>query len=52
MWEFRSSINKKQVVTCGGKEEGRSSERLVILWHTVCGQADAWAANFLRKRFF
>ncbi len=52
MWLFRSGLNSKKELDLGA-ESADSQEKLTLqpLWQATHAAADAWSADYVRRRF-
>lgn len=52
MWLFRSGLNsKKQLGTAVESTDSQERQCLQPLWQAAYAAADAWSADFVRRRF-
>ena len=52
MWLFRSGVNSKTEVSTGSRLVGSQEKKtLQPLWQAAHAAADAWSADYVRRRF-
>ena len=52
MWLFRSGVNSKTEVSTGNRLVGSHEKKtLQPLWQAAHAAADAWSADYIRRRF-
>lgn len=51
MWLFRSGLNSKTVSTGGRLVDSHEKKTLQPLWQAAHAAADAWSADYIRRRF-
>jgi len=52
MWLFRSGLNSKTEVSTGSRLVGSHEKKtLQPLWQAAHAAADAWSADYIRRRF-
>ena len=52
MWLFRSGLNHKQeLMAQGNAKRSQEMQTLEPLWQAAHAAADAWSADYIRRRF-